>query len=193
MEKILYLDMDEVLTDFVGGCCDLFEVDIVELHRRRIEQRQWEIPSIIGDILEDKDFNLKRFYDRINGEGLRFWENLRPTRYCFEVINLIRQVNCEWYILSSPFKHWSSYVGKVKWIETHLGIHVTNYIIHPFKHLHARESTILVDDRPENIRLFKEQGGIVHLFGTSPLADSYAMSEPVEALRLFLEKNNVLS
>lgn len=193
MNKILYVDMDEVLTDFVGGCCDLFGVDTVELHRRRIELQRWDIPSIISDMLEDPSIRKGKFYEKINDKGVDFWENLLPTRQCYDVMELMKQVNCQWYILSSPFNHWSCYVGKIKWIEAHLGEKVKNYIIHPFKHLHAREGTMLVDDRLENLINFESQGGITHLFGTSPMADSFSMSEPVESLRIFLEKNDVLS
>ena len=192
METILYLDMDEVLSDFVGGACKLFGVDQKEVERRRIAEQNWHIDEIIAEMINDPNFTKKQFYDTISRKGVSFWQKLEPTPYCFQVLDLMKQIHCEWYILSSPMRHWSCTVGKMKWIQEHLGPHVHNYIIHPHKKLHARKGTMLVDDRPDNVQQFRERGAQAHLFGTSPMADTFSMLHPVDSLHIFLEENNVL-
>lgn len=179
---VLYVDMDDVMADFVGAACLAHGMTREKMETRR-KPGCWDIKKALGAN------TLKEFWEPINATGSEFWYNLEPLPWFGELVELLVWLQIEWYILSTPGNCPSSYVGKVMWIEKYFGEEFVNYILTPHKHLLAHNA-FLVDDRPDNINKFIEHGGRGMIFptlGGPPLVHDY-VHDPVGHIAKFLPK-----
>ena len=140
----VYLDMDGVLADFFGGIEKLHGVD----HWKSIKDKQTLINSI-------------RYTD--------FFYQLEPfptSKRLISFVNIVTQG--DWGICSSPLQgdtNNSSY-WKRRWLEDNMIMpEVDQCIFTSHKHKYAwspltGQPNILVDDKPENIKRWKDKGGI---------------------------------
>ncbi len=143
----LYLDMDGVLADFFGGIEKLHGVG----HWKTIKDKQTLINSI-------------RYTD--------FFYKLDAFPTTHKLIDFVKHITwereTEWGICSSPLQgdtNNSSY-WKRRWLEDNMIMpEVDQCIFTSHKHKYAwspltGQPNILVDDKPENIKRWKEKGGI---------------------------------
>lgn len=148
----ILLDLDDVLVDFVGGACKVFNLTYEDI------EEGWEVgsghilPEIIGKKLKNS-YTLYDFWSKIDGNE-DFWANLKPLPWMNEVLNLVQELTDDWHIVSSPSHCASSYNGKVKWLKNYFSRSFNNFAITPHKFLFAKPDTILIDDKDQNVREF---------------------------------------
>ncbi len=166
-DKIIYLDMDGVITNFIGAVSRLFEIgsdmhlnwrSMAEYYKISNED-MYDVVKIIGTT------NTKAFWRRIDAEGVNFWNNLHMYPWFFALLKVLKGYGTV-ILLSSPSMEPSCVSGKTLWIQRYLGRGFRNYIFcpAPHKHLLAHKNTILIDDNIKNIKQFIDAGGNGILF-----------------------------
>ena len=152
----IYCDMDGVLTNFNKAYFDLTGVDITGQH-----------------------FNDKNFWDPINDAGYDFWVNMEwmpDGNDLWKVISKYSPI-----LLSAPSRNNDSRVGKFDWVQRELpGVELILRSASR-KREFAAPNHILIDDRPDNIQGWIEDGGegILHV-------------SAVETLKILREKYNIV-
>ena len=127
--------MDGVLVDFIKGYFELTGIDIS------------------GEFHSDKTF-----WTPIDKGGVDFWTNLEWTPDGKELWDYIKKYDPE--LLSSPSRENDSRVGKRLCVKRELsGSHLILRSASK-KQEFANPEAILIDDRPSNIKQWKEAGGI---------------------------------
>lgn len=131
----IYCDLDGVLTDFIKGYHELTGIDIT------------------GSFRSDK-----KFWEPINKAGYNFWISLEWTKDGKKLWDYIKKYTPE--ILSSPSEENDSRIGKHDWVKRELP--GTRVILRSpqNKKEFATPNSILIDDRPENIKNWSKAGGI---------------------------------
>jgi FMN phosphatase YigB (HAD superfamily) len=136
MEKYkIYCDMDGVLVDFDKGYKELTGKDIAGQH------------------YTDTDF-----WDPINKAGYDFWFKLEWMKDGKQLWKYIEKYGPE--LLSAPSRQNDSRVSKHDWVNKELpGTHL---ILRSAKHKKdfATPTSILIDDRLDNIQGWRDNGGI---------------------------------
>jgi hypothetical protein len=145
--QVVFLDLDGVLVDFVGGA--------FAHHGKSLPMREvrWDFPKQLGF----EDAWAESFWA---GLGYDFWANLDWTA---EGQALLAQLEGLFgdriALLTSPAKTSGCAEGKLAWIGRHLPKYARRYFIGPPKELIAGPGKILVDDHEENTRKFAAAGG----------------------------------
>jgi hypothetical protein len=138
--------MDGVLTNFNKAYFDLTGVDITGQH-----------------------FNDKNFWDPINDAGYDFWVNMEwmpDGNDLWKVISKYSPI-----LLSAPSRNNDSRVGKFDWVQRELpGVELILRSASR-KREFASPNHILIDDRPDNIQGWIEDGGegILHVSATDTI------------------------
>lgn len=157
---LLYLDLDGVLVDFVGGVCRLTGVnenDLVRHHKK-------PLPVRLDDLFE-------RPFAEINTRiDLAFWYNLDPYPWADELVEI---VSCMFrgrvFLCTSAGRPGSDFfnlavIGKALWVDRHYP-HLAERLIFAFeKWPLAGCNRILVDDSEMHVERFQENKGIGVLF-----------------------------
>ncbi len=156
MKPTIFLDMDEVLTDFIGSAC--------QIHSRDPEEVKTNWPPELWDICQVLGIPENEFWFLINYSGESFWMNLQKTPWFHSLINLVESVAEEWYIVTSPTMNPGCYSGKVKRIQRAFGHEFDRLIITRHKRLLAKPNIVLIDDRVSNVQHFVSSGGQGILF-----------------------------
>jgi FMN phosphatase YigB (HAD superfamily) len=131
----IYCDMDGVLVDFNKGYFELTGQQLDGVHRT--------------------DTN---FWDPINDAGYEFWINLDWMSDGHKLWSYIEKYNPK--LLSAPSRQEDSRVAKLDWVYKELpGVHL---ILRSAKHKKdfASPTSILIDDRVDNIADWVGAGGI---------------------------------
>lgn len=162
----VYVDMDEVFVDFVGGALKAHNISKEELRAARNNYMEtegefcWSLQTLLG-------MTEQEFWKPVNAQGIGFWENLEPLPWCKTLFNLLNErLPDNWYVATSPGCSFyegyylsihceSSYAGKIRWMAKHFGHSFNKYIITPHKSLLARPGAVLIDDRPVSCTKFE--------------------------------------
>jgi FMN phosphatase YigB (HAD superfamily) len=143
----IYCDMDGVLVDFDKGYFKLTGHKLDGVHRT------------------DTDF-----WDPINRAGYDFWINLEWMSDGKRLWNYIEKYNPK--LLSAPSRQEDSRVAKLDWVYKDLpDVHL---ILRSAKHKKdfATPTSILIDDRLDNIQGWRDAGGIgIHHVSTKHTID----------------------
>lgn len=151
MIKNIFVDMDGVVTDFVGGVIKLHNLD-----------REETLSKMKGSYSINDILNLKpaEFWGRID-EDNTFWESLE----LLEEANTLMAV-CEkhvgahnTYFLSSPAMSPKCHYGKAAWVQKHFPKYINRLILTGHKYFLADRSRVLIDDSDKNLKPFIEHGG----------------------------------
>jgi PAS domain-containing protein len=131
----IFCDLDGVITDFNRGYKDLTGISL-----ERDEHR-----------------NDSQFWEPIEKAGYDFWNNLKWMPDGHILWNFISPYNPT--ILSAPSRQVESRIGKHDWVNRELP--GTPLILRSAKHKKdfAAPDAILIDDRPENIEGWIQEGG----------------------------------
>ena len=160
----IFLDMDGVLVDFVGGalrtCFGNMEATICQT-LELWPAGEYDITKVVGGTIDE-------FWEAINAEK-GFWESLSPYPWAADLIDLVESaVKRKWSIATSPSRDPQCAAGKVKWLQDNCskGQSFRNYFITPEKHLLAggNRTRVLIDDRDVNVDRWRECGGSAILF-----------------------------
>lgn len=142
MSKLL-LDMDGVPVDFVRGVLKKFGV------KTPYEDIRWNFLDTVPGAWEQMD--------------RQFWRDLDWTPYGQELYaKLLKRFGAErMMIMSSPCDTAGCMDGKLDWIRRHMPELKRRFLFGPAKDIGAG---VLLDDRNENVDLFKKAGGFGVLF-----------------------------
>lgn len=188
----IFVDLDEVFSDFRGSACRVHGVDPKECDNILVDLAQWDIIYALRVLKNNQLFNHEDFWRPIHAEGVSFWENLDPLPWANDLRQFLDDTGYPWYILTAPCRGHEVYEGKLKWMWKFFGEDFRNFIITPHKYLFAGPDRLLVDDSETNIERWVEHpdswpgkltlsGGIGHLFATNPcVAEDHARQQPFE-------------
>lgn len=147
----IFLDLDGVLANFVGGVEKEFDVKLDDLS-------SWGMADKIN---KKKGTNLttKEFWKRIQ-ENPRFWFDLEPYPWARDLVNLtMEKTKGNVTIVTSPDMAAHTYGQKAGWVMKFYPGLARKLFVGPQKHLLAQPNRILIDDSDDNIKKFKEAGG----------------------------------
>jgi len=132
----IFCDLDGVIIDFNQGYKDLTNITLDKSEHR----------------------SDSKFWEPIEKAGYDFWANLKWMSDGHILWNFISPYNPT--ILSAPSRHVESRIGKHDWVNRELP--GTPLILRSAKHKKdfAAPDAILIDDRPENIEGWIQEGGI---------------------------------
>lgn len=191
----IFLDMDEVLADFVGGACRAWGIT------REVVEQYW--PAGAWDIIPPLTVALSKqrcpgtsgfppsmghdeFWEHINGSE-DYWLDLEALPWARVVTNLMYWVTDDWYIVSAPSRCPYSYSGKVKWLQRFFSPAFNRFVLTSHKHLLAGPNTLLIDDRDSNVEEFVAAGGAGIVFPRHHNSQHLFKSDPVKYLKNALE------
>ena len=181
MFDVIFVDLDDVLADFVGGYCRLTGYDL-EVLKARWPKGLWHLGDAISHAFDlNPVMTLDQFWRPLTGNE-EFWVNLEPHPWCVNAMTLLGEYTEELHVLSATSHCDSSYTGKVRWLKKHFGPTFDRFMLTPHKHVLARPGALLVDDRPENCERFE--------WRRTPLGHRLARTGGVSVL--FPQHNNVL-
>lgn len=170
-ERIIYIDMDGVLSNFVKGALELFDQPNA-LNSWPLGDRNF--PQALGVTRQE-------FWQRIATSGSQFWSELEPYPWFDELVELIEP--WPWYILTSPSECGSSADGKMQWLRRYCGENFRRFLISPQKQLLARPKSILIDDLDPNVERFTAAGGVGLLFPRKWNANYALEDDPMRYVR----------
>lgn len=150
------LDLDGVLADFISAAFVVHGVDPVA-GLAAWPKGEYSVETVLG-------ITAKEFWTKIQ-DAAGFWENLKPTPDCFEIIAAAEkrfgQENV--CVLTSPPSDPSAAAGKMRWIAEYMPAYRRRFLIGPAKEFCASPSSVLVDDSEKNTDKFVAAGGRVVL------------------------------
>lgn len=152
MEQIehIFLDIDGVLADFMGGVSELFDKDVTA-------HDSWNVYDAL-------DLSPQEFWGKISQTQM-FWANLKPYPWARDLVNLcLETTKGNVTLVTSPSYDAKCYAEKYVWVRKHFPTMTRKLFIGPEKHLLAKPNTILIDDNDSNCRKFREAGGKVITF-----------------------------
>ncbi len=172
MKTRILLDMDGVLTDFVGGA--------LRIHgwTREAFEHVWPLQSY--DLAGPMGLTEEAFWRPISAMNEVFWMGLQPLPWARELMELIRSVTDDWYIVSRPSQDPSCYSGKAFWLKRFFQDQsFDRFVLTPHKHIFVGPNVLLIDDLEENINNFVAVGGdglvfpsrhnCLHRFANNPM------------------------
>ena len=136
--KKIYVDLDGVLTDFQAQAAKLFDMPKDEVEKYL-------------------DKNPGKTWAKISRAGADFWSKMpwmEDGKQLWDGLAIYKPI-----ILSSPTKHPSSKIGKIRWLRENVSEN-SKVILDHDKAKYADEDSILIDDREKNIEAWKKAGGI---------------------------------
>lgn len=163
---VIFIDMDEVLCDFIGGVCRVLGLTRGELEPYR-QPGEWEVVSSLDRWDRERGgagFDLDRFWEVIHAGGEQFWVDLDRLPWFDDVLAVVEHFTKEWYVLSAPSRDPVCQIGKIRWLQKHIDGKFDRYLLTPHKYLLANSESVLIDDRFENVAKFMNHGGYGCLF-----------------------------
>ena len=154
---VIFLDVDEVLADWIGGLLSLLSLSPDDLSSRWAKQqpRQWDVTHALGT-------TPAKMWPVIDAAGASFWSELAPFPWAHDLVALCTSL-APTVLLTSASKHPSCYAGKAAWLAQHFP-DVPHLIARGCKSHCAHERALLIDDSPHNIAAFAARGGDTILF-----------------------------
>ena len=161
-----FVDMDGVLTNFLGPALDLHGRSIPEVYGTSVALGTWEVWKLFGATAE-------AFWRPIEAVGFDFWANLPWTTEGRHILQMAEQVFGEPNVrlLSSPSSDPMSAAGKVAWVRRELPQYAGRLILCPGgpksddpavirgKGAVAGPGKVLIDDSDHNLAEWARGGG----------------------------------
>lgn len=157
--KTVWLDLDGVLVDFIGGLHRALDIPY-DINHYPYKKGEWNMLTDIKG-LDDVPVTFEQCNDICTKS---FWENLewmhdghdilRAVTYKFAPINI--------QILTTCMPNSETKSGKIEWLERHLPMYLDRAIILDAgvgKTSYAHSNALLIDDRDKNIDDFVAAGG----------------------------------
>ena len=153
--KRIFLDLDGVVRDWCEGARLKFEIDFPN---EQVTCWNWvtRLVTSYNKITE------REFWDSQDED---FWVGLQKTEDADRIISMC-ETKCpgEVYILTSPTLNnagWSQ-----RWIRENMPsyFHAKKYLIGPPKYVCANPTSLLIDDKEDNINSWHDAGGVCFLY-----------------------------
>lgn len=161
----IYLDMDGVLCDFIGGVGRLFKQNPLEFARKQATQGLYEAAGVPPAAL----------WSKIEQAGANWWRNLDKSAIADDLVDIsLAETNGDVFIVTSVpnFKDQSVlggvHQGKIDWLSANLAVNGdplfwrrrTLFVSTEHKHLLAREGRLIVDDTDVVTKTWTAAGGM---------------------------------
>ncbi|WP_417386787.1 5' nucleotidase, NT5C type [Gimesia sp.] len=173
----ILLDMDGVISDFMGA--------ILELHDQGHLLEEW--PPGERDYAGVLGMTKDEFWKPVDSVGGRFWAEFPPYPWLDELLALLKQT-APITISTSPSRSAACASAKVEWLRQHFQEPLyMDFMIGTKKYLMAKPDVVLIDDQHKNIDLFREHGGQAILF-PQPWNENYAIADRIGYVKSELEK-----
>lgn len=172
--KIIYLDMDGVLCDFVGAACRLLGV----------EEPRWD--GLDYCLASKLGMDPATFCSELVYREPKFWETIDPYPWKDELIQEAMKFE-RVAVVTSPAGDPECYSGKFNWLKQHFPESVSHSYSAKVSHVLCcqkdlmRPDGVLVDDSIDNIERFEKAGGTGILF-PRPWNIRHAIRRSVSAL-----------
>lgn len=151
--KIVYVDLDGVCADLLGG--------LYATMGKPYPPALW--PRTNADATAQFRLCGKALWEEVERRNESFWSDLSEYPWFKELWNSLSQV-ARPVVLTSPSATARSVAGKIEWMRKRFGDSFQDYIITSRKADLSAPNRCLIDDSPENIANFREQGGVGILF-----------------------------
>ena len=162
MEKILYVDLDGVLVNFIDGWMDHYFI----MNRRLVTK--WNFGEDYGLDRED-------FYKSITSLPISFWSNLTPLPWAREFLGFLKmdlsystkEFDVDKIMFLSHSVSEDCRIGKQLWVNKHfpdLGDSLITVSDSKLKSKFANQNSVLIDDKFETCVDFVKAGGKSWLF-----------------------------
>ena len=186
MIKTVYLDLDGVLVNFLGGLHKSLGVSY-SYENYPYEKGKW---NMLTDIKGFDD--IPATFEQCNDCcTISFWQNLEWMHDGYNILTAIEYkfAPARIYLLTTPMPNYESPTGKWLWIQDNMSMYLKRTIITQApKHLLARPDTLLIDDKDENVDGFREAGGKA-LLVPRPWNHAHLQTDrTVEVVKEFLER-----
>lgn len=154
----IYLDVDEVLVDWVSAALRVLGFDPAQVHARwdAMDPRPWDLFAVL-------QYDVGLAWRLIDEHGPEFWAGLRSFPWMHDLLAACREV-APVTLLTSPSLHWHSCAGKAQWMRRTFGDDFHDFALTRVKHRFAHAGAVLIDDSPKNCRAFVQAGGRAVLF-----------------------------
>lgn len=154
-----YLDVDGVLTDFMGAALRLHGRTTADVYAGDPSHWRWGVWGMLG-------LTAEAFWEPITSAGAAFWRDLAWTPEGRDLVDVVEQVfgQPNVYLLTSPSDDPYSLAGKTQWVKQHLPQYARQTIVTPAKHAVAAEGRLLIDDSDDNCAKWAKAGGRAILF-----------------------------
>lgn len=86
----IILDMDEVITDFVGAACRAWGTRTEEV-LKNWEPGKWDMTEPVGKTIRGTPLAEKEFWDKINNNS-EFWSEMNETLFVHDILSVVRTV-----------------------------------------------------------------------------------------------------
>ncbi len=156
----VFLDLDGVLVDFVGGVHDALNLPY-EYDKYPYEKGKWNIFGDIGGKFWDGRFPFSIVDGLCNQE---FWRNLNwmddGQRLLYGWVDIMGSFD-DIIILTTPMPNPGSWTGKYLWIKENMPASFleNTIMLTGSKAQLAGPDTLLIDDKDQNIEEFRAAGG----------------------------------
>lgn len=153
----IFLDVDEVLADWLSDCFDAlgYFPDACLAEWAALDPRPWDVFDMLG-VLPSVGWS------HIHDQGAAFWAGLAIFPWAHDLVAL-----CQSYapttLLTSASEDPSCYAGKAQWIAKHMP-GTPHLIARGGKTCCAHPGALLIDDSPHNVDAFRSAGGQAILF-----------------------------
>ena len=150
----VFLDLDGVLADFTGGAHRAFNIPYAYAN--------YPYTKGLWDWFVEAGLTWDEVDSVCNAE---FWAGLEwmfdGIDIYYAVRKFTRQTGSSLNLLTTPMKNINSTIGKLTWIQEHLGENRRKQalITGADKKIFAGPDTLLIDDRDKNVEEFKAVGG----------------------------------
>ncbi len=153
----VFLDMDGVLVDFVGGLHRALGMDYSHV-AYPYPRAKYEM---FGEVCSRSGGNISMDQLLATCDPAEFWANLQWNTTGREIASAISSV-VPWddvVICTKPMPRPEAWAGKIQWLNKHLPQAKNITIMSAPKHLFAKPGHILIDDKDSNVESFREHGG----------------------------------
>lgn len=158
-EITVLLDMDGVLTNFVGRVAWLYGID---------EERLLKDMNGDWDICKALEIKPSTMWNDIHEKGTDFWYHMESHSDGKDLYRWLKTRATNIMIATSPSQHPACLAGKFMWMQSNMEFWYRDFFITPNKEMLAPsrngEKRILIDDSEKNCKLFEEHGGIAILY-----------------------------
>ena len=186
MINTVFLDMDGVLVNFLGGLHKSLNVPY-SYENYPYEKGKW---NMLTDIKGFDD--IPATFEQCNDCcTTSFWRHLRWMPDGYDILTAVEYkfTPAQIYLLTTPMPNIESPTGKWLWVKNHMSMYYKRTIITQApKHLLARPDTLLIDDKDENVDGFREAGGKALLVPRPWNRAHLQAGQTVEMVREFLER-----
>lgn len=183
--KTVYLDLDGVLVDFIGGALAALGVPDAARHELTHWNSMDEQAERHG--LCPPGQGNAHVWSTIDDLGADFWAGLDTLPYGNVLLTHLLACNVDLCFVTAPSRHHDSAAGKVMWLKNNLSNEVyrnkplhRRFALCPTKHLLAAPTKLLVDDRDRNCRLFRKAGGQTVLWPQPWNSATYTKREAID-------------